>query len=182
MAGIILTAAGLGFLGLGAQPPLAEWGAMISAGRRYMMDQLVAGGHARRGHHARQPRLSTCSATACATCFDPRSMKDDDERAQTRCQELWVTFRDARRDGGRGPQRLSFTLGREKLGIVGESGSGKSTVGRAICSNSHPASARIDAKVLRFGDTDLLSRRRKGRCGPFAAAHFDDHAGPEISR
>lgn len=38
MAGIILTAAGLGFLGLGAQPPLPEWGAMISAGRRYMME------------------------------------------------------------------------------------------------------------------------------------------------
>ncbi|QOL48963.1 ABC transporter permease [Massilia litorea] len=38
MAGIILTAAGLGFLGLGAQPPVAEWGAMISAGRRYMME------------------------------------------------------------------------------------------------------------------------------------------------
>lgn len=38
MAGVILTAAGLGFLGLGAQPPSAEWGAMISAGRRYMME------------------------------------------------------------------------------------------------------------------------------------------------
>ena len=37
MAGIILTAAGLGFLGLGAQPPLAEWGAMISAGRQYLL-------------------------------------------------------------------------------------------------------------------------------------------------
>lgn len=39
MAGIILTAAGLGFLGLGAQPPLAEWGAMVSSGRRYILDQ-----------------------------------------------------------------------------------------------------------------------------------------------
>jgi peptide/nickel transport system permease protein len=38
MATIILTAAGLGFLGLGAQAPLPEWGAMISEGRRYMMD------------------------------------------------------------------------------------------------------------------------------------------------
>ncbi len=38
MAAIILTAAGLGFLGLGSQPPLPEWGAMISAGRRYMME------------------------------------------------------------------------------------------------------------------------------------------------
>jgi len=39
MAGIILTAAGLGFLGLGAQPPLPEWGAMISTGRNYLLDQ-----------------------------------------------------------------------------------------------------------------------------------------------
>ncbi|MBC7703889.1 MAG: ABC transporter permease [Rhodoferax sp.] len=39
MAGIILTAAGLGFLGLGAQPPLSEWGAMISAGRQFIFDQ-----------------------------------------------------------------------------------------------------------------------------------------------
>ena len=39
MAGIILTAAGLGFLGLGAQPPLPEWGAMVSSGRQYLLDQ-----------------------------------------------------------------------------------------------------------------------------------------------
>jgi peptide/nickel transport system permease protein len=39
MAGIILTAAGLGFLGLGAQPPMPEWGAMIANGRAYVLDQ-----------------------------------------------------------------------------------------------------------------------------------------------
>ena len=39
MAGIILTAAGLGFIGLGAQPPLPEWGAMISRGRVFILDQ-----------------------------------------------------------------------------------------------------------------------------------------------
>ncbi|MGK3113178.1 ABC transporter permease [Candidatus Pantoea formicae] len=38
MAGIILTAAGLGFLGLGAQPPDPEWGAMIASGRTYMLE------------------------------------------------------------------------------------------------------------------------------------------------
>jgi len=38
MAGIILTAAGLGFLGLGAQPPQPEWGAMIAGGRRFLID------------------------------------------------------------------------------------------------------------------------------------------------
>jgi len=37
MAGVILIAAGLGFLGLGAQPPTAEWGAMLSAGREYLL-------------------------------------------------------------------------------------------------------------------------------------------------
>jgi peptide/nickel transport system permease protein len=37
MASIILTAAGLGFLGLGAQPPSPEWGAMLSSGRQFLM-------------------------------------------------------------------------------------------------------------------------------------------------
>ena len=39
MSGIIVTAAGLGFLGLGAQPPSPEWGAMIASGRRFILDQ-----------------------------------------------------------------------------------------------------------------------------------------------
>lgn len=39
MGTIILTAAGLGFLGLGAQPPTPEWGAMVSDGRNYLVDQ-----------------------------------------------------------------------------------------------------------------------------------------------
>ena len=39
MAGVILTAAGLGFLGLGVQPPLPEWGTMISAGRKFLFEQ-----------------------------------------------------------------------------------------------------------------------------------------------
>ncbi|WP_298012362.1 ABC transporter permease [uncultured Castellaniella sp.] len=38
MAGVILIAAGLGFLGLGAPPPQAEWGAMIADGRNYLLD------------------------------------------------------------------------------------------------------------------------------------------------
>ena len=39
MAGVILTAAGLGFLGLGVQPPMAEWGLMISSGRKFLFEQ-----------------------------------------------------------------------------------------------------------------------------------------------
>lgn len=36
IATAILTAAGLGFLGLGAQPPAAEWGLMLNQGRAYL--------------------------------------------------------------------------------------------------------------------------------------------------
>jgi peptide/nickel transport system permease protein len=36
MGTAILAAAGLGFIGLGAQPPYPEWGAMISIGRNYL--------------------------------------------------------------------------------------------------------------------------------------------------
>ncbi len=39
MSGVILTAAGLGFLGLGVQPPLPEWGVMISSGRKFLFEQ-----------------------------------------------------------------------------------------------------------------------------------------------
>jgi peptide/nickel transport system permease protein len=39
MAGVILVAAGLGFLGLGAQPPASEWGMMVAAGRDVITEQ-----------------------------------------------------------------------------------------------------------------------------------------------
>jgi peptide/nickel transport system ATP-binding protein len=54
---------------------------------------------------------------------------------------------------------VSFTLGRERLGIVGESGSGKSTVGRALL-RLLPG-ATITADMLRFDDVDLLSLSEK---------------------
>jgi peptide/nickel transport system permease protein len=38
LAGAILSAAGLSFLGLGAQPPTAEWGSMLNAARGYIRD------------------------------------------------------------------------------------------------------------------------------------------------
>lgn len=38
VAGAILTAAGLSFIGLGIQPPSPEWGAMVSSGRAYIRD------------------------------------------------------------------------------------------------------------------------------------------------
>jgi peptide/nickel transport system ATP-binding protein len=57
---------------------------------------------------------------------------------------------------------VSFTLGKERLGIVGESGSGKSQTGRAIMGLT-PPSAKIEADALRFGDIDLLKASAKQR-------------------
>ena len=50
---------------------------------------------------------------------------------------------------------ISFTLGRERLGIVGESGSGKSQTGRAIMGLT-PANAEISAERLEFDGIDLI--------------------------
>ncbi|PST22357.1 ABC transporter ATP-binding protein [Mesorhizobium plurifarium] len=57
---------------------------------------------------------------------------------------------------------VSFTLGRERLGIVGESGSGKSQTGRAIMGLT-PAHAEVTAKTLAFDGIDLLSAPPKLR-------------------
>jgi peptide/nickel transport system ATP-binding protein len=57
---------------------------------------------------------------------------------------------------------LSFTLGRERLGIVGESGSGKSQTGRAIMGLT-PPQAQVTAKQLDVGGVGLLSASPKQR-------------------
>ena len=77
------------------------------------------------------------------------------------------------RDGGLAEvvRGVSFTLGRERLGIVGESGSGKSQTGRAILGLTAPGGV-VSAKTLRFADTDLLhclpAQRRALRGGRMA--------------
>jgi peptide/nickel transport system ATP-binding protein len=70
-------------------------------------------------------------------------------------EDLRVAY--PRREGGLSEvvRGVSFTLGRERLGIVGESGSGKSQTGRAIMGLSAP-NARVTAKTLRFDGIDLL--------------------------
>ena len=71
-------------------------------------------------------------------------------------QNLRVTFPTAR-----GPvevvKGVSFTLGRERLGIVGESGSGKSLTGRAILKLIR-APGRMSADRMAFDGIDLLAK------------------------
>jgi peptide/nickel transport system ATP-binding protein len=76
------------------------------------------------------------------------------DRALLTVSNLWVRYPTPARviEAVRG---VSFSLGREKLGIVGESGSGKSTVGRAIL-RLVPSPGQVSADRLTFADTDLL--------------------------
>ncbi|MEI9420396.1 ABC transporter ATP-binding protein [Mesorhizobium sp. Cs1299R1N1] len=71
---------------------------------------------------------------------------------------------------------VSFSLGRERLGIVGESGSGKSQTGRAIMGLT-PPQARISASKLTFDGIDLLGvspRQRRALRGNRIAMILQD--------
>ena len=82
-------------------------------------------------------------------------------------EDLRVTF-PTRTGSIEAVRGVSFSLGRERLGIVGESGSGKSQTGRAIMGLT-PPQAKVTAKKLDFGGIDLLAvppaerRRLRGK-------------------
>ncbi len=86
-------------------------------------------------------------------------------------QNLRVAY--PNRDGGLSEvvRGVSFTLGRERLGIVGESGSGKSQTGRAILGLTAPG-GQVTAQRLNFDGIDLLTcpptQRRSLRGGRIA--------------
>ena len=86
-------------------------------------------------------------------------------------QNLRVAY--PNRDGGLSEvvRGVSFTLGRERLGIVGESGSGKSQTGRAILGLTAPG-GQVTADRLNFDGIDLLTcppaQRRSLRGGRIA--------------
>lgn len=69
-------------------------------------------------------------------------------------EDLRITF-PTRQGPSEVVRGVSFTLGRERLGIVGESGSGKSTVLRAIC-----GLAPTSAGSIRLDDQTLAQPRR----------------------
>lgn len=74
-------------------------------------------------------------------------------------ENLWVRFptRQGVFDAVRG---VSFSLGRERLGIVGESGSGKSMTGRAILRLIRPPGI-VEADHIKLGGVDLLGKSEK---------------------
>ena len=71
---------------------------------------------------------------------------------------------------------VSFSLGRERLGIVGESGSGKTMTGRSVLRLIRPP-GRIEADEMRFDGIDLMKaseREMRALRGPRMAMVMQD--------
>lgn len=74
-------------------------------------------------------------------------------------EDLWVRF-PSRRGVVEAVRGISFSVGRERIGIVGESGSGKSMTGRSILRLIRPP-GDMSAKEIRFKGDNLLDYSEK---------------------
>ena len=175
MAGIILTAAGLGFLGLGAQPPLPEWGADDLL--RAASSSSTSGGSrpcpASRSSSSRS--ASTCSATACATCSTRGAAA---AVSLLEVEDLRVTF-----PTETGPveavRGVSFSLDRERLAIVGESGS-RQDDDRPRHPAPDPRRPRSPRRRIAFDGIDLLAASDRADARAARPPHHHGDAGPEV--
>ena len=90
-------------------------------------------------------------------------------------QNLRVTF-DTETGKVEAVRGVSFSLGRERLGIVGESGSGKTMTGRSVLRLIRPP-GRIEADAMEFDGQDLMKlseRQMRALRGPRIAMVMQD--------
>ena len=174
--GVLLSFAGLSFLGLGVQPPSYDWGRLMQEGLSgiyiHPLAALAPGiavifaglafnltGEAIAGAFgvstitgASDPLAPVATGETPATRLSHEGVTRDDLVLDVR--DLAVSF-----PGGVRPVRgVSFGIGTgEALGLVGESGSGKSLTGLSIAQLVEEP-GRVDARRLTFCGTDLLER------------------------
>ena len=158
MAGIILTAAGLGFPWPRRSAAAAGMGCDDLHRTRVSAGPVVGADHSRHchpgGQHGLQPAGRRASRRAGSEEQQRMSEGAGHVRSLLRVDDLHVTFETpkGRVEAVRG---ISFELGQERLGIVGESGSGKSQTGRAILGLT-AGNGRVTADRIDFDGIDLL--------------------------
>lgn len=174
-ASTLLSASGLGFLGLGTQPPFPEWGTMLGESRSYI-----------RSH----PYLATfpglflaVSALAFNLLGDAlRTIYDPTSSRSARRAPLFAFLRKRRGDVVMAPAngaavdvsdlRMAFRTNAQPLevvrginlriepgrmlAVVGESGSGKSTLLRAIATLASPQEVEITSGAIAIGGEPAL--------------------------
>ena len=144
--------AAISFLGLGVQPPQANWGVMISENQTgilqgYPLPALVRRGlHRRRGH-----RVQRAGRAAVRAGSGGRPMNDPLPLLEVDGLTVRLDVRGAQRAVLR-DVALTVRQG-EALGLVGESGSGKSMTARAI-DRLLPRGAEVDG-TIRFDGRDV---------------------------
>ncbi|WOI58235.1 dipeptide/oligopeptide/nickel ABC transporter permease/ATP-binding protein [Palleronia sp. LCG004] len=174
-ASTLLAASGLGFLGLGVQPPEPEWGTMLGESRSYIRSHPYL---------ATFPGLFLAVSAlafnllgeALRNIYDPTANATRRVRRRTRRSQD-TPRNDARAASEAGPivdadavdvsyltqegpvvavRAVSATLTQGRtLAVVGESGSGKSTFMRAVATLLPAGQAEISAGVLRIAGDDV---------------------------
>jgi peptide/nickel transport system permease protein len=193
---MILETAGLSFLGLGAQPPTADLGAMLGEGRTLLFTaphvsiipglaifllvmsiNLVGDGV----RDALDPRLKSgaLAAPGAATAVERRAPPAPAEASGLSVEGLRVEFRAGRRiTVAVGGVDLEIAPG-ERLGLVGESGSGKSVTALSLLRLVPSPPGVIAAGRVRLGRDELLGlppRRLRALRGGRVGFVFQDPA------
>ena len=152
---VVVETAGLSFLGLGAQPPSPDWGALLADGHNYFLTAWWI---------ATFPGLAIFCVVlgfnligdALRDQFDPRR-RDMNGGGLLEVEGLTVTF-PTEAGTVTAVDDLSFTIDRgETLVIVGESGSGKSVTSLAVMGLIAPP-GRVAAKAIRSRAKDGIVR------------------------
>lgn len=187
VAALMLSAAGLDFLGLGVQPPETSWGQLVSKGRETLASawwlvvipglaiflttlavNLIAVWLRNNLDVDQRSRNVAKDARKAEIKFDPDEAPEpprargeqgahSTSNAILEVRDLFVDF-STERGVAKAVRGVSWGIGRaEVLAIVGESGSGKSVTARAIMGILERPQARIRRGAIDYGGVDLLT-------------------------
>ena len=150
---VILSGAAVSYLGLGVQPPTAEWGIMVAEGQNFITTAWW---------------ITTFPGLAIVVLAFGFSMLADGlgellGAANERLLDVDGLSVEAVRDGAaRSLSTVSFALGRgEMLGLVGESGSGKTVTCRALMRLLPTASLAITGGRVMLEGNDITALSEK---------------------
>jgi peptide/nickel transport system permease protein len=183
-AAAILTEAGLGFLGLGVQPPQPTWGNMVADATDVLYENpwmlvptgavLVAislalgllGNSIRDAYSGRSLRSENLEQTWKAMHIPVAAVSARDADVLSSEPDVLMSVRDltVRVNSGRTVvvDRISFDVrAGEAVGIVGESGCGKTMAVTSLLRVTPPGSD-VSASRLRLGHVDLLELDERG--------------------
>ena len=173
---VILAGSAISYLGLGVQPPTAEWGVMISEGPELHLHRLVDDHFPGPCHRlprsglqpsCRRPRRETGRQGVMGDILQVEDLAVEVETPERRMRAV---------DG------VTFSLGEgEVLGLVGESGSGKTLTCRAVIGLLPSRRLRIADGTIRLDGQDITRLSEDEMRGVRGARDRHDLPEPDLS-